>query len=59
MVNISHITILLIAGLVSTLMPGLIGVHADLRDIRSGMLSIFALIILLLSVTFADLIQKR
>ena len=51
--------LIVIPGLVSTLMPSLIGILADLWDIRKGMMSIFALIILLLAVTIADLRQKR
>lgn len=50
--------LIVIPGLVYTLMPSLIGILADLWDIRKGMMSIFALIILLLAVTLADLRQK-
>lgn len=51
--------LIVIPGLVSTLMPSLMGILADLWDIRKGMMSIFALIVLLLAVTIVDLRQKR
>ena len=51
--------LIVIPGLISTLMPSLIGILADLWDIRRGMMAIFTLIVLLLAVTLADLRQKR
>jgi fucose permease len=51
--------LIVIPGLVSTLMPSLIGILADLWDIRRGMMAIFALIILLLAVTMVNLRQKH
>ena len=51
--------LIVIPGLISTVMPSIIGVLADRWDIRRGMMAIFALIALLLVVTAADLLAGR
>lgn len=51
--------LIVIPGLVSTLMPSLMGILADIWDIRRGMMSIFSLIVLLLAVTIVNLRQNR
>ncbi|MBQ3393212.1 MAG: MFS transporter [Lachnospiraceae bacterium] len=51
--------LIVIPGLVSTFMPSLIGVLADLWDIRRGMMAIFVLIVLLLAVTVVDVRNQK
>ena len=57
--SMSMSMLIVIPGLISTLMPSLIGILADRWDIRRGMMAIFVLILLLLAVTAVDLGSSR
>ena len=51
--------LIVIPGLVSAVTPSLIGILADMWDIRRGMMAIFALIALLLLITAVDLREVK